>query len=236
METTFSKKRIALITATVVVAAFATGVNADDGDLPEATNPDNNSVSIRVPESNDGYWKNTDGVAVMSGNGQCWRTGSWTPDKTISACEGSAAITPVAAADTPPVANPIAANQEIESIAPAAVAAPVILAQTQFDTDRATLTPDGKDALKEVADHAKENNATVVSVGHASSPGSEEHNMALSQRRSLAVREELVNMGVDASQIHAVARGEQEPIADNSTPHGRHLNQRVEIEVIPSSS
>lgn len=239
METIFSKKRISLLTATIVLAAFATGVNADDATNPaDVTNPVDGSARIHVPESNDGYWKNMEGIAIMSGNDRCWRTGSWTPDKTIPACEDPATNAGVAmlpATEAPPVTDTVAANQEIDTVAPPAVAAPVILAQTQFDTDRATLTPEGKNALNAVAEHARENNATVVSVGHASSPGTEEHNMALSQRRSLAVKEHLVSKGVDDSQIHAIAKGEQEPIADNTTPQGRYLNQRVEIEVIPSS-
>ena len=47
----------------------------------------------------------------------------------------------------------------------------------------------------------------------------------------MAVREQLVTLGVPASRLRAFGRGELEPRADNGSEAGRQLNRRVEIMV-----
>ena len=73
----------------------------------------------------------------------------------------------------------------------------------------------------------------LVIEGHADNVGSERYNMGLSERRALAVREYLVNLGVSSARISIVAKGESEPVASNDTPEGRALNRRA-ISVFPT--
>lgn len=72
---------------------------------------------------------------------------------------------------------------------------------------------------------------SIVIEGHTDSTGPAAYNQGLSERRANAVRNYLVEQGVDADKITAVGKGEEEPVADNSTKEGRALNRRVEAEV-----
>ena len=54
-------------------------------------------------------------------------------------------------------------------------------------------------------------------------------NQALSERRARAVRNVLVEFGVDDYRLSAVGYGEGSPIASNETIAGRQANRRVEI-------
>ena len=65
--------------------------------------------------------------------------------------------------------------------------------------------------------------------GHTDAQGAAETNRDLSQRRAIAVREVLIQMGVTSTRITAVGYGEDQPIADNATAEGRAKNRRVEL-------
>lgn len=69
----------------------------------------------------------------------------------------------------------------------------------------------------------------VLIEGFTDSTGSEATNMALSQRRSAAVREALIDKGVSPGRISTRGYGESYPVADNTSAGGRQLNRRVEI-------
>ena len=69
----------------------------------------------------------------------------------------------------------------------------------------------------------------VVVEGYTDSQGSDDHNLALSQRRADVVRNYLVHNGFPADQVQAHGIGEGSPIADNETSEGRANNRRVEI-------
>jgi outer membrane protein OmpA-like peptidoglycan-associated protein len=69
-----------------------------------------------------------------------------------------------------------------------------------------------------------------VVEGHTDSIGEAKYNLWLSGRRAEAVRQLLIDQhGVNPSQITAVGRGEESPVADNHTADGRRLNRRVEL-------
>jgi len=69
----------------------------------------------------------------------------------------------------------------------------------------------------------------VMIEGHTDSVGSESSNLDLSQRRADAVRNFLIQNGVDASRIMAYGYGEASPIAPNTSEAGRLQNRRVEV-------
>jgi len=60
----------------------------------------------------------------------------------------------------------------------------------------------------------------------------QEYNIKLSEARAKAVRDYLVQMGIEASRIGYKGYGNSRPIADNQTAEGRALNRRIEIEII----
>ena len=70
----------------------------------------------------------------------------------------------------------------------------------------------------------------MIIEGHADRRGTEDYNMALSRRRSQAVRDALVSAGMDADAIQLRAEGETDPaIEDADTPLEFQLNRRVEF-------
>ncbi|WP_168408379.1 OmpA family protein [Acinetobacter indicus] len=68
--------------------------------------------------------------------------------------------------------------------------------------------------------------------GHTDAVGSNEANNLLSLRRAEAVRDYLVQRGVDPSQLQAVGYGQQQPMEPNATPEGQFQNRRIEFEVL----
>jgi outer membrane protein OmpA-like peptidoglycan-associated protein len=53
--------------------------------------------------------------------------------------------------------------------------------------------------------------------------------MQLTQTRAEAVRQYIINQGIDSQRVRAVGYGAANPIADNRTAAGRALNRRIEI-------
>jgi outer membrane protein OmpA-like peptidoglycan-associated protein len=51
----------------------------------------------------------------------------------------------------------------------------------------------------------------------------------LSQGRANAVKQALVERGIDASRTEAKGYGPDRPVATNATPEGRALNRRTEL-------
>jgi outer membrane protein OmpA-like peptidoglycan-associated protein len=99
-----------------------------------------------------------------------------------------------------------------------------------FAVDSAVLDPDSRRSLEQAAAVFIEFPKTaIISQGHTDSTGSEEHNLALSERRAKAVMNYLIGRGVDAGRITAVGYGEGNPVADNGSEAGRQQNRRVDL-------
>jgi len=101
-----------------------------------------------------------------------------------------------------------------------------------FDVDSATLRPESRSTLRELAGNIQRYPDEVIDVeGHTDSTGTTDHNQVLSERRASSVRQYLVDNGVPARSITAVGYGETRPKSSNSTPEGRQLNRRVEMHI-----
>ncbi|MDA8163521.1 MAG: OmpA family protein [Desulfobacteraceae bacterium] len=104
-----------------------------------------------------------------------------------------------------------------------------------FASNSAVLNPGVYPELDRIAKVLTEYPQTVIRVeGHTDSTGTEAYNMELSDRRAQAVKNALVQRGVDPSRVQALAFGESQPIASNDTEAGRQKNRRVEIRIAPS--
>jgi len=69
--------------------------------------------------------------------------------------------------------------------------------------------------------------------GNTDNLGDETWNQGLSERRAQAIREYLINRGVDGRRIVAQGNGSSRPVASNKTAEGRARNRRTEILFIP---
>lgn len=66
-------------------------------------------------------------------------------------------------------------------------------------------------------------------VGHTDSAGDNAYNQRLSEARAAAVSRALTGRGVAEERLSFEGRGEDEPVADNTTREGRAANRRVEV-------
>ena len=57
----------------------------------------------------------------------------------------------------------------------------------------------------------------MVVEGHADSRGTNEYNLALTDRRASVVRDYLVSLGITADRVVAVAKGEEQPFCREET-------------------
>jgi outer membrane protein OmpA-like peptidoglycan-associated protein len=71
----------------------------------------------------------------------------------------------------------------------------------------------------------------ILIEGHTDSTGSEELNMALSEKRAGSVSRRLKSDGVSGLRISTTGYGESQPVADNGTAGGRSSNRRVEVAI-----
>ncbi|WP_167514965.1 OmpA family protein [Enterobacter sichuanensis] len=107
-----------------------------------------------------------------------------------------------------------------------------------FDTGRYDLKPGSTKLLVNslVGIKAKPGWLIVV-AGHTDSTGDEQVNQALSLKRAESVRNWMRDTGDVPESCFAVqGYGESRPVASNDTAHGRALNRRVEISLVPQAS
>jgi outer membrane protein OmpA-like peptidoglycan-associated protein len=105
-----------------------------------------------------------------------------------------------------------------------------LLYAVQFDTDKATLTPQSESQLREIAEWLKASKTKALVVGHTDSQGAFGYNVGLSQRRAETVVAALTGrFGVDKAQLSAFGNGMAAPVASNRTADGQARNRRVEV-------
>ncbi len=101
-----------------------------------------------------------------------------------------------------------------------------------FDFDKSYVKPYYNGLLGILKEFLNEKDYNVSITGHTDSKGSDAYNMALGMRRSQAVKDRLIELGLSSSRIRGIdSKGESEPIATNETDEGRAQNRRIEFDV-----
>ena len=81
-----------------------------------------------------------------------------------------------------------------------------------FAFDSSQVNPEEAGKVEAVAKYLKKNRSGGVIVeGHGDERGSREYNLALGERRALAIRDYLISLGVDAASIQTKSLGEEMP-------------------------
>ena len=94
----------------------------------------------------------------------------------------------------------------------AAVNKPQVIENIFYDFDKATLRPESKSALDELAGLMRENPHVTIELGaHTDRKGNEEYNMALSERRAQSVIDYLISAGIAADRLSPKGYGESVP-------------------------
>ena len=101
-----------------------------------------------------------------------------------------------------------------------------------FNVNKSDLLPYSIPELKRVAKIIIDQNLKVELSGHTDADGDDTDNLKLSERRSDAVKQYLIGIGVPEANIVTVGYGETKPVMDNATEAGKAKNRRVEIRFI----
>ncbi|MCG8613376.1 MAG: Ig-like domain-containing protein [Pseudomonadales bacterium] len=103
-----------------------------------------------------------------------------------------------------------------------------------FGLDQSSLNETSLSAISKIVNQL--NKGAIVGkisvVGFTCDLGSSAYNKALSERRALAVRRQLIALGVDPANILVEGRGEAQPKVPNTSEENRRLNRRVQIQFL----
>ncbi|MBA8876857.1 OmpA family protein [Phyllobacterium myrsinacearum] len=107
----------------------------------------------------------------------------------------------------------------------------VVLYGIQFDFNKASIKPESRSALDEIAKFLKEQpGQKVYVIGHTDNVGGFDFNMQLSKARAASVVADLVKTyGIAQGRLKASGVGLQAPVASNADEDGRAKNRRVEL-------
>lgn len=125
---------------------------------------------------------------------------------------------------------------ELEKPLPAPPAPPRAAAPEKFlvffDWDKAVVTTEGRKVIANAAEAYKTSGqATIVATGYTDLSGPPAYNYKLSERRAAAVKAELVRLGVAATSITTIGRGENDPLVPTADGVREPQNRRVEIQM-----
>ena len=138
---------------------------------------------------------------------------------------------------TPPPATPVDNRSSAPPPAPdnrAEVAALRASLQDMvfFDYDQASVRGDARSVLDRKAAILRANPAVTMRIeGHADERGSVEYNLALSLRRANAIRDYLVNFGLDGSRFDVAPIGEERPLVSGTSEEAFARNRRGEFHI-----
>jgi peptidoglycan-associated lipoprotein len=106
-----------------------------------------------------------------------------------------------------------------------------------FDFDRSAVKTSEASKVKSVAEYLQNNKAQAVRVdGHCDERGTEEYNRALGERRALAIRDELIKLGIDGNRVDTMTFGKDKPADPGHDDAAHRKNRRGEFIVLSPPS
>ncbi len=109
-----------------------------------------------------------------------------------------------------------------------------VLRNIYFEFDEFTLKPESHNELDQLTAFLEQSpNVKIEIAGHTDFIGSNDYNYQLSKKRAQAVKDYLVNHGIDTSRLTIKGYGKTQPLASNDDEtEGRELNRRTEFIII----
>ena len=99
-----------------------------------------------------------------------------------------------------------------------------------FEFDRSAVRQSEQPKVQAVAGVLKAQPDTKLQIeGHCDERGTEEYNRSLGERRALALREFLINLGIDGNRIYTVSFGEDKPAVPGHNEEAWAKNRRGEF-------
>jgi peptidoglycan-associated lipoprotein len=102
-----------------------------------------------------------------------------------------------------------------------------------FEFDSSVVKSSEKANVAAVAEYLKANTANAVKIeGHCDERGTEEYNRSLGERRALALRENLVTLGIDPGRVDTATFGKDRPVDPSHDESAWKKNRRGEFVVL----
>lgn len=104
------------------------------------------------------------------------------------------------------------------------------LDRLMFNTGSITLSPSSQDQLANIAQILKAYPKVKLLIGgYTDNVGQDDNNLILSQQRANIVKNNLINLGIDADRLQVKGYGNSHAIESNTTEDGRFHNRRIDI-------
>lgn len=195
------------------------------------------ATDIPAPPNNS-YSQDSRGTITRSAYDLCWRSGYWTADAAIPGCDG-ALVSPIPNPTAPEMANSLVKAQ-LPALATQQCDFTFMLESDQtFAFNQTVLSSAAK---QQIDDKALPRLAACKAItgititGHTDRLGSAQSNLALSEKRAVAVASYLKTKGVD-TKVTLRGAGENEPLVSCKEKSQANLiaclapNRRVLIDV-----
>ncbi|OBS10128.1 OmpA family protein [Acidihalobacter prosperus] len=174
-----------------------------------------------------GYWTDSAGQLVHTGNGECVRTGTWKPADANSSCDADLMPKPAPAPAPMPTAMPA---PKPAPVMPPPPPAPKIITLNEQASGKAHLgfnkykiTPAQQKLLDAQLKSVDPNSVqSVVVTGYTDRIGSKAYNMKLSQKRAQSVASYIEQRySIPAEKMTVVGKGPADPVATCTGVKGR---------------
>jgi peptidoglycan-associated lipoprotein len=99
-----------------------------------------------------------------------------------------------------------------------------------YDFDQSSVRRDQVARMEANAQYLKKNRgAKVIIEGNCDERGTNEYNLALGERRAMAAKKYLANLGVEASRIRTMSFGEERPLFPGAQESDYEMNRRSDF-------
>ena len=136
--------------------------------------------------------------------------------------------------EAPPASPPPAIVAEAPP-APPPPPAPAVIVRNYvvfFDFDKSNLTDEARQVVSSAVDTAKRTGTARITVtGHTDTVGSQRYNQRLSERRAMAVKQEMVRLGMNGSEIMTVGKSFNDPLVPTGPGVREPQNRRAMIDL-----
>lgn len=109
----------------------------------------------------------------------------------------------------------------------------IVLNNVYFNNDESVLLAKSYSELNVLFDVLDNNPSMEISIeGHTDSNGDDAYNISLSKDRATAVKQYLIDLGIQEERLFSQGFGETRPVESNTTEEGRSKNRRVEVVIL----
>jgi outer membrane protein OmpA-like peptidoglycan-associated protein len=104
----------------------------------------------------------------------------------------------------------------------------------EFDENKADIKFEMQHDLDKIVDFLVDHPTFLLKIsGHTDSNGNPDQNLRLSQKRADAIKFYILNKGkISPKRVEAIGYGNQKPIVKEVEDEHKHINRRVEFEMI----